>query len=199
MPLLFRQGHLSTFGPLMISTIEILMYRISDLLLAPVLLTILFVFFFGFYALGQFAMQAYQRKKNKAIYEQGDKGAQGYELHNFQLINPQTSFDALEVFAFEKLEFLKLITKVAPMLGLIATMIPMGPALKSLADGNVQGISENLSVAFAGVIFALAAASLTFIVLSGKKRWLAQELLNAKQYLPKQIELAMPLQAVKEA
>ncbi len=188
------------FGWRMISTIEHFMYRISDFLLAPVLLAILFVFFFGFYALGQYGMQAYQRRKNFATYTKGESGAPGFDVYNFLLRNPKTNFDALEVFAFEKLEFLKLITKVAPMLGLIATMIPMGPALKSLADGNVQGISESLSIAFAGVIFALAAASLTFIVLSGKKRWLAQELVVAKKTLQKQqLESPAQLSAVKEA
>jgi len=192
----------------MISSIELLMYRISDLLLAPVLLAILFVFFYGFFALGQYAIQGYQRNKNKANFEEGKRGAQGYDVYNHLLKNPDSDLDTLEVFAFERLEFLKLITKVAPMLGLIATMIPMGPALKSLADGNIQGISESLSVAFAGVIFALAAASLTFIVVSGKKRWLAQELLIAKQTLEKRVaqqqaeqpaQLTPQIKTVKEA
>jgi hypothetical protein len=187
-------------GRFMISTIEQLMYRISDLLLGPVLLAILFVFFFGFYALGGFAIQAVQRKKNRALFSQGTAGAPGYDVHNYLIKHPNSDLDTLEVYAFEKLEFLKLITKVAPMLGLIATMIPMGPALKSLADGNIQGISESLSVAFAGVIFALAAASLTFIVVSGKKRWLAQELLTAKLKIEEQQKIpSRPLQAVKEA
>jgi hypothetical protein len=187
-------------GRFMISTIEQLMYRISDLLLAPVLLAILFVFFFGFYALGGFAIQAMQRKKNRALFSRGTAFAPGYDVHNYLVKNPTSDLDTLEVYAFEKLEFLKLITKVAPMLGLIATMIPMGPALKSLADGNIQGISESLSVAFAGVIFALAAASLTFIVVSGKKRWLAQELLAAKLKIEEQQKMPLrPLQAVKEA
>ena len=85
------------------------------------------------------------------------------------------------------------------MLGLIATMIPMGPALKSLADGNIQGISENLSIAFAAVIFALAAASLTFIAVSIKKRWLAQDLVAIKQALEQDNQPAFQLKAVKEA
>ena len=145
----------------MISSIEFFMYRISDLLLAPVLLAILFVFFFGFYSLGQVAMQAWQRRAGQAVSLN-----RGYELYQYQVEKNACDIDELELFAFKRLEFLKLVTKVAPMLALIATMIPMGPALKSLADGNVQGISENLSIAFAAVIFALAAASLTFIAVS---------------------------------
>ncbi|MGR6871534.1 MotA/TolQ/ExbB proton channel family protein [Pseudomonas sp. HK3] len=178
----------------MISSIEFFMYRISDLLLAPVLLAILFVFFFGFYSLGQVAMQAWQRRAGQAVALN-----RGFELHQYQAATQTRDFDELELFAFKRLEFLKLVTKVAPMLGLIATMIPMGPALKSLADGNIQGISENLSLAFAGVIFALAAASLTFIAVSIKKRWLAQDLVDMKQTLENSQSSSVSLKAVKEA
>lgn len=185
----------------MISSIEFFMYRISDLLLAPILLAILFVFFFGFYSLGQVAMQAAQRNNNRSKFKQADinKQVAGFDLQNFQATNEKADFDAVEVFAFKRLEFLKLVTKVAPMLGLIATMIPMGPALKSLADGNIQGISENLSIAFTGVIFALVAASLTFVAVSIKKRWLAQDLLVAKERLEmaNAEKNASPLKAVQ--
>lgn len=178
----------------MITSIEFFMYRVSDLLLAPVLLAILFVFFYGFYSLGQVAMQSWQRSK-----QVDKKTNKGYEAHCFQASNHILDFDELELFAFKQLEFLKLITKVAPMLGLIATMIPMGPALKSLADGNIQGISENLSIAFAAVIFALAAASLTFITVSIKKRWLAQDLVQLKLMIDEVSDTKIELKAVKEA
>lgn len=178
----------------MIASIEFFMYRISDLLLAPVLLAILFVFFFGFYSLGQVAMQAWQRRQHGA-----EQIGLGFSVHQYQKMTNTHDFDELELFAFKQLEFLKLVTKVAPMLGLIATMIPMGPALKSLADGNIQGISENLSIAFAAVIFALAAASLTFISVSIKKRWLAQDLVAIKQNLEQGSNDVVPLKTVKEA
>ena len=179
---------------IMISSIEFFMYRISDLLLAPVLVAILFVFFLGFYSLGRVAIQAWQRRAG-----QSKTVNRGFELHYFQAQGRIQDFDELELFAFKRLEFLKLVTKVAPMLGLIATMIPMGPALKSLADGNIQGISENLSIAFAAVIFALAAASLTFIAVSIKKRWLAQDLVDLKQALHNEQPIGVALKAVKEA
>lgn len=180
----------------MISSIEFFMYRVSDLLMAPVLLAILFVFFYGFYSVGQVAMQAWQRRGKTANISTAQKG---FEVHQYQQVSQTQDFDELELFAFKQLEFLKLVTKVAPMLGLIATMIPMGPALKSLADGNIQGISENLSIAFAAVIFALAAASLTFITVSIKKRWLAQDLVELKQALEQDEVAPVSLKTVKEA
>ena len=62
------------------------------------------------------------------------------------------------------------------MLGLVATMIPMGPALVAVAAGNAQGMAQNLVVAFAAVIVALLAASMTYVVLSVRRRWLLAEL-----------------------
>jgi len=64
------------------------------------------------------------------------------------------------------------------MLDLIATMIPMGPALKSLSDGNLAQVSENLTIAFSAVILALIAASITYWVVNVRRRWLAEELLE---------------------
>jgi biopolymer transport protein ExbB/TolQ len=55
-------------------------------------------------------------------------------------------------------------------------MIPMGPALVAVAAGNAQGVAQNLVVAFAAVIVALLAASMTYVVLSIRRRWLLAEL-----------------------
>lgn len=62
------------------------------------------------------------------------------------------------------------------MLGLVATMIPMGPALLALTRSDAQGVGENMVVAFSSVILALVAASLTYLVLTVRRRWLLQEL-----------------------
>jgi len=62
------------------------------------------------------------------------------------------------------------------MLGLVATMIPMGPALVAVTSGNARGVSQNLVVAFSAVIIALLSAAITFTVLSVRRRWLMTEL-----------------------
>jgi biopolymer transport protein ExbB/TolQ len=62
------------------------------------------------------------------------------------------------------------------MLGLVATMIPMGPALKGLSDGNLAQVSDSLTVAFSAVILSLIAAAITYWIVSVRRRWLAEEL-----------------------
>ncbi len=169
-----------------IQIIESMMANVSELLMMPVLITILVLFIYSIYALGRFISHYLIRKKNhlpyfKLIESKQSQWMAGFPIHNYFIKNPTASNDELEVFAVKKLETLRLVTRIAPMLGLIATMIPMGPALKALGDGNIQGISENLIVAFAAVIWGLVISTLTFWPASIKKRWFASELINIRK------------------
>ncbi|MCF6212299.1 MAG: MotA/TolQ/ExbB proton channel family protein [Gammaproteobacteria bacterium] len=175
------------------SQIETVMYQISNLLLPPVLIVIGALFLYAFFVLGVFAAQYWQRSNNSKKYQQAIqtmatdvcnmKPVKGYRLFShFQGYPTSTTMD-LEIFAIKNLEKQRIVTRIAPMLGLVATMIPMGPALKSLADGNIQGISENLMIAFAAVIFGLVTASITFWTASVKKRWLVEELNDLQPHL----------------
>ncbi len=76
----------------------------------------------------------------------------------------------------QRLEWLRITSRSTPMLGLVATMIPMGPALLALTRSDAQGIGDNLVVAFSAVILALLAASISYFILTVRRRWLLQEL-----------------------
>lgn len=147
--------------------IENLMYDVSQLFLIPVLLAIALLFLHAFYALGVFAWQWWQRRSRN------DKG---FELLMARRIRPKLDLDELEAIAVERLEFSRIATRVSPMLGLVATMIPMGPALKALADGQLADMSRNLTVAFSAVILALISAALTYWIVNVRRRWYGQDL-----------------------
>ncbi len=169
----------------MIKNVEDLMYRLSDLFLAPVLLLLVAFFAYALFALGEFVVMAWQRRQSAKTFaslghnhKRELKRLSGYPLAQAWLLKPTISSDELDVEALKHLEAVRTVSRLAPMLGLIATMIPMGPALKSLSNGNIQGISDNLIVAFSAVIFGLVIASITFWIASIKKRWLAVELVG---------------------
>ncbi|MBU2916607.1 MotA/TolQ/ExbB proton channel family protein [Psychrosphaera sp. F3M07] len=162
------------------------MADVSELFIAPVIIAILIMFIYALFALGAFSSQTLIRRKNVIPYfkqtkQHDTEQVPGYEIHNYFVENKNASEDELEVVALKKLETLRIVTRLSPMLGLIATMIPMGPALKSLADGNIQGISENLIIAFAAVIWGLVVSTLTFWPATVKKRWYADELINIRK------------------
>ena len=180
-----------------IHTLEQVMYTVSDMLLAPTLILIALLFVYSLVALGRFSALYFLRKKGAMVYQRNlssrvREAAQGYLIHNYFIADPEASTDEMEVYALKRLENLRVVTRVAPMLGLIATMIPMGPALKSLADGNIQGISENLMIAFSAVILALVTASITYWPASVKKRWFAAELINIEKLMKKPKQLPGP-------
>ena len=166
--------------------VEQLMAVVSELFIFPVILAILAMFVYALFALGKFVSQSMMRRKSSFSYYQQIKSGQlkinsGHQLHNYYVQNSSATDDELEVFAIKHLETLRIVTRLSPMLGLIATMIPMGPALKSLADGNIQGISENLIIAFAAVIWGLMVSILTFWPATVKKRWFADEMINIRK------------------
>lgn len=145
--------------------IELSMYQISQLFLIPTLVLIAALFLYAFWVLGEFALLAFYRRRGK-----------GRLLVSHFCRESTLSADALDVIAHKQLENPRIASRVTPMLGLVATMIPMGPALKGLSDGNLGQVSDNLAVAFAAVILALIAAAITFWVVSVQRRWLAEEL-----------------------
>lgn len=159
----------------MSSTIELTMYTVSQLFLLPTLALIAALFLYAFWVLGEFVMLAARRR-------QGD----GRPLVAAHLVaQPQgLSEDELDLMAHKLLEGPRIASRVTPLLGLVATMIPMGPALKGLADGNMAQVSSNLAVAFSAVILALIAAAITFWVSNVRRRWLAEEMVEIARGVP---------------
>jgi biopolymer transport protein ExbB/TolQ len=155
------------------SMIEIFMYQVGQLFLLPVLALVALLFVYALYVLGSFLVQALQRRNPAKLG--------GYPLMRYVESRPEATEDELDLFAHKLLEPERLASRIAPMLGLVGTMIPMGPALKSLSDGNLAQVSGSLTVAFSAVILALIAASITYWVANVRRRWLAEELVSLQQ------------------
>lgn len=142
--------------------IETLLYQLSSWFLMPVLAAILIAFVYALYQAGQFCVEALTRIR------QGHKSC---ALWHYAQGHPQADSEHLELRILKELEGLKITARTAPLLGLVATMIPMGPALAGVAAGEMALVGEQVGIAFAAVIIALMAASLCFILLTVKRRW----------------------------
>jgi biopolymer transport protein ExbB/TolQ len=147
--------------------IEQSMYEITGYFLIPVLLLLSFMFLYALFELGRFGWESWGRWRQQPVYQ---------PLRDFWNQSPQADQQDVELVLLKKIEPLRLVSRTAPMLGLVATMIPMGPALMGVANGNFVDVANQLVVAFAAVIVALLAASITFWILSVRRRWLLEEL-----------------------
>ena len=152
--------------------IDTLMYTLSQLFLTPTLILILLMFIYSFVALGSFLYEVISRKKHS--FEPMTNGA--YPILHYYNQNQNITMERLELYAHKRLEHIRNVSRIAPMMGLIATLIPLGPALKALTDGNIAGMSDGLIIAFSGVTLGLISASLTYWIGNVKKRWYADEL-----------------------
>jgi len=145
--------------------LEATLYDASRLFLVPVILLILVTLASSLISLGRFAVEALAR-------------ARGHRAQPLTAHWQRTGCagDDLELLIMRRLEWLRIVSRSAPMLGLVATMIPMGPALLALGSNDGAAVGKNLVVAFSSVILALVAASLSFFIYTIRRRWLLEEL-----------------------
>lgn len=68
----------------------------------------------------------------------------------------------------------ELVTKIGPMMGLICTLIPLGPGIVAMGQGQVDQLSSSLLIAFDGTVAGLVAAVVAMVITSIRKRWYAQ-------------------------
>lgn len=83
-----------------------------------------------------------------------------------------------EIEADKDLSTSKTLSKMGPMLGLMGTLIPMGPALVGLSTGDIASMAYNMQVAFATTVVGLFAAAIGFITQQIKQRWYLQDMTN---------------------
>lgn len=174
-------------------TINEIFYQLSQILLFPVLGAIYLAFIYALMEMGRFFALIFMRQRGRAAFNdfQVDGSSSSleagvltaYPVTQFFITQSTASLNDIEVHAFKKLEMVKLVTRITPMLGLIATLIPMGPALMAMTENNVVAMSEHLRTAFTAVVLALTAASLTFWIASVKKRWYAEEIVIIEKRL----------------
>ncbi len=84
-----------------------------------------------------------------------------------------------------ELERSRFLAKVGPMLGLMGTLIPMGPALAGLASGDIASMAYNMQIAFATTVVGCFIAGAGVLVHSVKKHWFADEIADLAYLLEK--------------
>jgi hypothetical protein len=73
--------------------------------------------------------------------------------------------------ARRRLDRADLLARVGPMLGLMGTLIPLGPGLAALGEGNVQILSVAMRVAFDTTVLGLLIGVLGFALGRLRRRW----------------------------
>lgn len=132
-----------------------LMHQITSLLLEPVIWALLF-----FVAL--------------AIYEVGI--SIGERWGGIRKLRDTGNRDALVLAGKRRIERADFITRLAPMLGLMGTLIPLGPGLAALGEGELRILTTAMTVAFDTTVIGLFAGMIGFVLARLRRRWYDQAL-----------------------
>lgn len=184
------------------NTISDIMFWISTGLLVPVIVLLILLFFRSLLLVGSFFGQYVAiRKTDKLIREQMERLSIEnvdelpnslpeksnalvviymkrifVEQHNRAQV--QRLLANFEIAADKDLAISKTLTKLGPILGLMGTLIPMGPALVGLSTGDIASMAYNMQVAFATTVIGLVAGAVGFLTQQVKQRWYLQDMTN---------------------
>ncbi|MBQ0041065.1 MAG: MotA/TolQ/ExbB proton channel family protein [Clostridiales bacterium] len=64
-----------------------------------------------------------------------------------------------------------IIARVAPMFGLMGTLIPLGPGLIALSQGDTKTLSDSLLIAFDTTVAGLISAAIAYVISGIRKNW----------------------------
>ena len=179
-----------------------ILYWISTGLLVPVIVTLIVLFIRALLLVGSFFGQYLALRKSSA---QVRKALNGVTPENIDCVLenlPQKDnvlvvhyikemiksrddkaevkrlLSEFEIEADKDLGVSKILTKLGPMMGLMGTLIPMGPALAGLASGDIESMARNMQVAFATTVTGLVAAAIGYVTQQVKQRWYLQDMTN---------------------
>ena len=91
--------------------------------------------------------------------------------------------------AAKKLERTDIIAKISPAVGLMGTLIPLGPGLTALGEGDIQTLAHHLTMAFDAAVLGMAAASIAFLTSKIRRRWYEEEISNLETMLDTILEI----------
>lgn len=177
------------------NTISNILYWISTGLLVPVIVLLIFFFLRSLILIGTFFGQYLNERKNAAPLYERIRQLTPTTLSEFSSTLPSAPRSELGAYARRiveegsnesKTELLiaeyemateknvatsKVLTKMGPILGLMGTLIPMGPALVGLASGDIASMAYNMQVAFATTVVGLVVSAIGFVTQQAKERW----------------------------
>lgn len=126
------------------------MHQVTSLLLQPVVWALLFFLLLALYETGLALGERFGGIRR--LIKRGDK----------------TLLTEVGKRRIERADF---ITRIAPMLGLMGTLIPLGPGLAALGDGELSVLTTAMTVAFDTTVVGLLAGIVGFVLGRVRRRW----------------------------
>ncbi len=168
--------------------LESLLYLLSTILLYPVILGLIVLTFWIIISLGNFSREYLERKKDpnafsnfyKKYLETKVSSVNENDIKNIDIIIEKILQEE-EQKLVKSLKRVSFVIRVGPSLGLMGTLIPMGIALSSLAQGDMPSMAGNMVTAFTTTIVGLAVGVIAYLISLVKEKWINDDI-RAMEY-----------------
>ena len=114
----------------------------------------------------------YQKNILLRIADNHDIGSKSRKAFASELISDE------ETKLIKKTNLTDILVRVGPILGLLGTLIPLGPGLAALGSGDITTLAESLTIAFDTTVTGLSVGALAYIISKFKKQWYESDLIN---------------------
>lgn len=186
----------------MIKTLADIFFLISNSLLIPVMVALLLGLAAAFWLIGKVLRESFDRIRARAVRQRIAESLQRKELDVFKSLTKEETrlvpvlsavlrlyeirddWTAAEKeladvrrFFQNRLDPSRLLMKFGPALGLMGTLIPLGPALVGLAQGDLESMARNLGIAFATTVVGLLVSLIAYGCSAIQKRRMTADLI----------------------
>ena len=81
-----------------------------------------------------------------------------------------------------------ILVKVGPILGLLGTLIPLGPGLAALGSGDIMTLAQSLTIAFDTTVTGLSIGAVSYLISKYKKQWYESDLIDVETIAEAELE-----------
>jgi biopolymer transport protein ExbB/TolQ len=124
----------------------------------------------------------YQKVVLTRIADNYDIGSEARKALASELISAE------ETRLIKKTNKTDILVKVGPSLGLLGTLIPLGPGLAALGTGDIATLAQSLTIAFDTTVTGLTVGALSYLISKYKKQWYESELIDLETLAEAELE-----------
>jgi biopolymer transport protein ExbB/TolQ len=81
-----------------------------------------------------------------------------------------------EVIAHKRLGQLQILVRTGPMIGLVGTLIPLGPALDGLSKSDLHELGTHMNIAFTMTVFGILIGAIAYALYVIHRAWSEQDI-----------------------
>ena len=163
-----------------------ILLTISNTLIYPVIIGLVVLIFVVLMMIGSFLSEYSQRSNNlddkikrgnlQRFYRRLKTIKKKYKPGDTREIEIERLIQNHEIEFERKIEKTRLLIRIGPILGLMGTLIPMGPALIGLGSGNIVEMANQLVIAFTSTVIGLFIGGIALVITSIRRRWYLEDM-----------------------